>query len=151
LQAEVSTIHEVIPAMALFDRYLIVKKSKLPEAGNGLFTTIDIPKGKRITEYKGRLQRWTDVKDQDGFNGYLLRVHRSWAINALKSLKTFGRYANDANGISRNKVIRNNAEYITYGLRCYLESTRDIKKGEEILVAYGSDYWKLIRKIERQR
>jgi hypothetical protein len=151
LQAEVSTIHEVIPAMALFDRYLIVKKSKLPKAGNGLFTTVNIPKGNRITEYKGRLQRWSAVKDQDGFNGYLLRVHRSWAINALKTLQTFGRYANDAKGISKNKFIRNNAEYVSDGFRCYLESIREIKKGEEILVAYGSDYWKLIRKIKRQR
>lgn len=137
--------------MALSTRTLQVKKSSIPNAGLGLFARTSFRKGQTITEYKGRLQRWKDVKKEDGYNGYLLRVHRSWAINALPSKKTFGRYANDAAGLERVVGAKNNAEYVVYGLRCYIEATRDIQKGEEILVGYGREYWSLIRKLFGRR
>jgi uncharacterized protein len=134
--------------MALSKQKLKVKKSQLAGAGLGLFTRVDIPKGEQIAEYKGKLQRWRDVKHQDGVNGYLLRVNRTHAINALPS-RTPGRYANDASGIARERDLRNNAEYIVYGTQCFIEAKRDIKKGEEILVSYGKEYWDLIRKIRK--
>ena len=39
----------------LFDQNLKFARSTLPEAGKGLFTTLYIPKGSFITEYKGKL------------------------------------------------------------------------------------------------
>lgn len=132
--------------MPLFTSKLYIKKSTLPGAGLGLFTKVNIPKGARITEYRGKLQRWRDVKKEDGHNGYLLRFSRTMAINALPS-KTHGRYANDALGLVKVAGLRNNAEYVVYGDRCFIEARRAIRKGEEILVAYGHEYWKLIRKL----
>ena len=133
--------------MALLEKYLAVKKSLLPNAGKGLFTTKEIAKGKRIVEYKGRLQKWKDVKHEDGHNGYLMLINRNAVINALNS-KTFGRYANDARGLSKKPGLRNNAEYVSEGRKCFIESIRKIKKGEEILVGYGKEYWRLIRKLK---
>lgn len=132
------------------DKHLATKKSKLPKAGQGLFTKVFIKKGTRIVEYKGKVQSWKEVKAEDGYNGYLMYITRNTVINALPAVKTKGRYANDARGLSRKKGLTNNAEYVSEGARCFIEATRDIKPREEILVGYGSEYWTLIRKIKRQ-
>jgi uncharacterized protein len=135
--------------LALLEKFLIIKKSTLPTAGKGLFTRIDIARGTRIVEYKGKRQPWRDVKDQDGINGYLMYINRNVVINALPALATFGRYANDALGLVRKEGLRNNSEYVSEGNRCYIEATRNIKAGEEILVSYGRAYWTLIKKLNQ--
>jgi uncharacterized protein len=131
--------------MALLEKQLIVKKSGLPNSGKGLFTRKFIPKGTRIVEYKGKISSWKDVKDEDGKNGYIFYVNRNHVIDALPTLKALARYANDARGLSRIKGVTNNADYITDGLKAYIESKKDIPAGAEILVDYGKDYWKVIR------
>lgn len=136
--------------MAWMEESLVVKKSQICGAGKGLFTRIAIAKGERIAEYKGRIQRWVDVKHEDGHNGYLMRINRQQVINGLKYKKTFARYANDARGIAKIKGLRNNAEFLTDGKRCFLEAKQIILKGEEILAGYGKEYWVLIRKINRE-
>lgn len=135
--------------MPLLEKFLIVKKSRLPDAGKGLFTKVAIKKGTRIVEYKGRLQSWKELKDQDGHNGYLMYISRKAVINALPALKTFGRYANDAMGLTRVAGMRNNAEYVSEGNRCYIDATRNIEPNEEILVGYGRAYWTLIKRIQK--
>lgn len=133
--------------MAFLEKSLYLKKSSLPGAGLGLFTKRDIAKGVRIVEYKGRLQPWKEVKHEDGYNGYIFRINNRIAINALPYKKALGRYANDAKGLSRVKGLRTNSDYIVEGTRCFIDSIRSIKKGEEIFVEYGKEYWDLIRKI----
>jgi len=135
--------------MALLEKNLVVQKSQLPGCGKGLYTKVDIKKGERIVEYKGRIQPWKEVKDQDGYNGYLLRINWQTTINALPYKKALGRYANDAKGLTKVKGLRNNAEYVTEERKCFIEATRAIRKNEEILVGYGTEYWKLIRKISK--
>ena len=136
--------------MSLLDKQLYIKKSTLVGAGKGLFTKKAIVKGTRITEYKGRIQPWKDVKDEDGYNGYLMYINRNTVINGLHHKKTFARYANDAAGITKIKGLRNNAEFVSEGRRCFLEALRDIKPGEEIFGGYGKEYWDLIRKIRKE-
>jgi SET domain-containing protein len=131
--------------MVHYEKWLKVKKSQIPNSGKGLFTTVDIKKGDRIVEYKGRLYKWKDIKYQDHTNGYLLYMTSQAVIDARKS-KTFGRYANDAAGLSRVEGLKNNAEYLYKGKRCYIESKRTINAGEEIFVAYGRAYWSDRRK-----
>jgi SET domain-containing protein len=137
--------------MALLEKSLYVKRSQLPDSGKGLFTKVTIAKGTRMVEYKGKLRKWKDVKHLDGINGYLMYITRNAVIDALPAKHTLGRYANDAKGLSKVLGLRNNAEYVTEGNRCYIEATREIKKGEEILVDYGKEYWQLIRKLKRQQ
>lgn len=137
--------------MALSEKYLFIKKSKLPNAGKGLFTKKSISKGIRIVEYKGKLRKWKDAKHEDGHNGYLMYITRNAVIDALPTITTLGRYANDARGLVRVDGLKNNCEYVSEGNRCFIESIRSIKRGEEILVAYGKKFWQLQRKINRAK
>ena len=58
--------------MALLEKFLVVKKSSLPNAGKGLFTKVDIKKGSYIVEYKGEVLTWKEVeKMADDRNGYV--------------------------------------------------------------------------------
>ena len=131
--------------MALLEKQLFVKKSKIPNSGKGLFTKKFIPKGTRIVEYKGKITAWKDVKDEDGRNGYIFYVNRNHVINALPVKSALARYANDARGLVKIKGLTNNCDYITDGLKAYIESKKDIFAGEEIFVDYGAGYWKVIR------
>jgi len=98
-------------------------------------------------EYSGRRRKWRDVRHLDGKNGYLLRLNRTTAIDAKPQNSGKGRYANDAAGLSRVPGLKNNAEYLIYGDRVYIEAKRRIRKGEEILVSYGREFWALQRLI----
>ena len=131
--------------MALLEKQLVVKKSTIPNSGKGLFTRKLIPKGTRIVEYKGRISSWKDVKDEDGKNGYIFYVTRNHVINALPVKSALARYANDARGLVRIKGVTNNCDYITDGKKAFIESKKEIPAGAEILVDYGTDYWKVIR------
>ena len=133
--------------MALLEKNLLIKKSTLPNAGKGLFTKKEIAKGIRIVEYKGKLRKWKDVKHEDGYNGYLMYITRNAVIDARPVVKTLGRYANDANGLVKIQGLKNNCEYVSEGNKCFIESIRSIKKGEEIMVGYGREFWQLQRKI----
>jgi hypothetical protein len=133
--------------MPLLEKSLFIRKSNLPQAGKGLFTKIDISKSTRILEYKGKKRKWKEVKHLDGYNGYLMYITRNAVIDALHYKKTLGRYANDARGFSRIPKLRNNCEYVSEGDRCYLEAKRSIKKGEELLVGYGKEFWQLQKKL----
>jgi uncharacterized protein len=131
--------------MALLEKQLYVKTSTIPGSGKGLFTRKFIPKGTRVVEYKGRISTWKDVKDEDGKNGYIFYVNRNHVINALPTLQHLARYANDARGLKKIKGILNNCDYVTDGLKAYIETKRDIPARSEIFVDYGKDYWKVIR------
>jgi SET domain-containing protein len=135
--------------MALLEKQLVVKKSTIPNSGKGLFTKKFIPKGTRIVEYKGKITSWRDVKDEDGKNGYIFYVNRNHVINALPVKTALARYANDARGLVRITGVTNNCDYITDGKKAYIESKKDIPAGSEILVDYGTDYWKVIRENMR--
>ncbi len=140
--------------MALLEKYLRVKKSGLPEAGKGLFTTQFIPKGTRIVEYKGRITTWKEVDHKDGRNGYIYYLTRNRVIDAWPSRNALGRYANDSRGIRRVTGLVNNAEYVEDGGRVFIESIKDIPAGGEIFVSYGKEYWDVIRynlRLEREK
>jgi SET domain-containing protein len=66
-------------------------------------------------------------------------------IDAKPLPKTFGRYANDADGLKKIKSIKNNARYVIDDFRVYIEAVKDIPAGGEILVRYGKEYWDVIR------
>jgi uncharacterized protein len=137
--------------MPLLEKQLVIKKSKLPEAGKGLFTKKRIEKGARIVEYKGKIQPWRDVKHEDGHNAYLMYINRNTVINAKSTMKALARYANDANGLIKVEGLQNNSESISEGRKCFIEAKRNIEAGEEILVGYGRWFWTLQRKLRKER
>jgi uncharacterized protein len=133
--------------MIIPKKHLFVKKSQLHYSGEGLFTRVVIRKGDRIVEYKGRHRPWKEAKKDDGYNGYILRLDRTTAIDALPYKKALGRFANDAEGLSRVRGLRNNAEYLIYGDQCFIYATRPIPNHAEIFVSYGKEFWDLQKKI----
>jgi hypothetical protein len=137
--------------VAFLEKQLYLKKSQLPNSGKGLFIRKEIKKGTRIVEYKGRLCEWNKVKHLDGHNPYIFKINSKWAVDAKTHIKSFGRYANDAKGFSRIKELKNNAEYEVVGKRVFIDAVRSIKKGEEILVEYGGNFWSLLRKISKDK
>ncbi len=139
--------------MALLEKKLVIKKSGIPNSGKGLFTKVFIPKGTRIVEYKGKLTTWKEVDHDDGRNGYIYYIKRSIVIDAYNHKKALGRYANDAQGISKIEGIRNNSEYMIEGSKVFIDAKKDIPAGSEILVPYGKEYWDIIKyniKIEEK-
>jgi SET domain-containing protein len=131
--------------MPLLEKQLIVKRSTLKGAGKGLFTTKDIPKGKKIVEYKGKITRWKEVNDRKGMNGYIYYVTREHVIDAWETRDALARYANDAKGLLRTDGLNNNCTYRIEGLRVYIYAMRNIPAGSELFVGYGKEYWDIIK------
>jgi SET domain-containing protein len=131
--------------MAYLEKHLVVKRSKLPGAGKGLFTTVDIPKGTRIVEYKGKRATWKEVNHDEGANGYIFYIDKNNVIDAAETKTALARYANDATGLSKVKGLSNNCKYQEDNNRVYIESYRNIPAGGEIFVSYGKEYWDVIR------
>ncbi len=124
---------------------LVVKKSGLPGAGKGLFTRDLISKGSFIIEYKGSITTWKKVLESTEFNGYVYYVNRNHVIDAMQDDAGIARYANDAKGMVTLPGIVNNAEYVIRNKQVFIKAITEINAGEEILVAYGKEYWDVIR------
>ncbi len=140
--------------MALLENQLVVKRSTIPGSGQGLFTKKEIPKGSKIVEYKGRVSSWKDADHRNGQNGYVYYIKRDHVVDALPFKNALARYANDAKGLSRVKGINNNSDYVEEGLKVFIVSRKKIPKNGEILVAYGKEYWEVIkqnRQLQNQK
>ena len=131
--------------MELLDHMLTVKTSGIPNSGKGLFTTGLIPKGSFITEYIGKITTWKDADHDDGNNAYIYYVNRNHVIDG-KGSTALAQYANDGSGFKKIKGLKNNSEYQVHKKKVYIVAKKDIQPGEEIFVAYGKDYWDVIRK-----
>lgn len=131
--------------MSLLEKQLIIKRSKIPGAGKGLFTKKIIEKGTRITEYTGRITTWKDVQKGDVFNAYVYYVKRGVVIDAMKHTKVLARYINDAAGITRIKGITNNCNFVNENGRVFIDAIKTIEARAELYVAYGKEYWDVIR------
>src|ERR1035437_6407839 len=126
---------------------LKVKKSSIPKAGKGLFIHRDIKKGERIVEYLGEIINWKecDIRAERDEGGYIFYVNRKKCIDAFHTPEALARFANDANGLTKIKGIKNNCQYEIYKNTGWITAIKDIKAGSEILVRYGAEYWRDIR------
>ncbi len=126
---------------------LLVKKSKLPGAGKGLYTTKPYKKDDKVIEYRGEIIGWTEYNKRVARNedGYLFYFNRNKCVDAFNTPQYKARFANDAAGMVRIKGIRNNSHYEIHDDKCYIVAARDIKAREEIFCDYTKDYWKCVR------
>lgn len=126
---------------------LLVKKSKLPKAGKGLFTTKPIKAGAKVIEYKGEIIKWNQYKERVNNNqdGYLFYISKEVCIDAFPTPQYKARFANDAEGLRRIPGLKNNATYEILDGKCFIVASRDIKAGEEIFVDYTKEYWDCVR------
>ena len=133
-----------------------VRKSMIPSAGKGLFTNRDIKKDERIVEYLGEIITWKecDIRAERDEGGYVFYVSRKKCIDAFHMPEALARYANDANGLTKEKGLTNNCKYEIYKNTGWITATKNIKAGSEIFVRYGPEYWRDIRyniKLEQER
>ena len=126
---------------------LLVKTSQLPNAGLGLFTDKPIKDGTKIIEYKGEIIDWKeyDKRVASCEDGYLFYINRKLCIDAFPTPQYKARYANDAEGLTRVKGLKNNCMYDVFGDKCFIVATRDIAANEEIFVDYSKDYWDVVK------
>lgn len=142
---------------------LEVKKSIIPNAGNGLFSKKIIPKGTIVCEYSG-----SKMKKSDSFalycknpKDYLNHIHPfirdlndDEVIVGNTNIPKSGVFVNDAFCLRNigqkdikhyNNISRKNANVTTVVLddKLLYMSTKKIKKGEEIYTSYGAGYWLL--------
>ena len=116
---------------------LRVARSSLVGAGMGLFAARDINRGDHIADYTGDEL----VLNHDGVGGpYALGLTRRSAIDAARTNTGYGRWANDPRGGNAGP----NSEFVLNPARRTgrLRATRNIAKGDEILVSYGPAYWR---------
>ncbi len=126
---------------------LIVKKSQLPNAGKGLYTTKPIKKGEKIIEYKGEIINWKEYTKRVAENkdGYLFFINNKNCIDAFPTPQHKARYANDAAGLSRVVGLKNNSAYEIFKDKCFIVAQKNIEAGQEILVTYTKAYWDCVR------
>lgn len=126
---------------------LIVKKSQLPNAGKGLFTTSKILKGSKVIEYKGEIIDWKEYEKRvaNDEDGYLFFINKKNCIDAFHTPQYKARYANDAEGLSVVKGLKNNCKYEVFNNKCFIVAEKNINAGEEIFVTYTKEYWDCIR------
>ncbi len=132
---------------------LIIKKSRIPGSGKGLFTTKAIKKDSKIIEYRGEIIGYKEYRrrarrEEDH---YLFYLRRELCIDAMHTPQYKARYANDAAGITRVKGLRNNSDYGIFGDKCFIVANRNIKAGEEIFVNYTKPYWDCMKKRMKRK
>jgi SET domain-containing protein len=121
--------------------YLYVQPSQIPNAGNGLFTSIDIECGEIISKFKGEIisEEEATKRAELGDDDYFMMLPSGETLDCKKT-ECFAKFANDAEGIpsgfKNNAIITMDEEN-----NVVLVADKDINSGEEIFVGYGRRYW----------
>jgi hypothetical protein len=115
---------------------LRVTTSTIAHAGSGLFAARDFAKNEHLADYTG--DELIIRRDGDG-GPYCLALTQSRAIDAAATNTGYGRWANDP----RSSGGGPNAEFVLNPARGTgrLRATVPIRKGTEIFVSYGRQYW----------
>ena len=123
--------------------YLFIKKSQLPNAGNGLYTSITIFKDEIISVFKGKIL--TDIearkRAQDNTDGYFINM-LDGSIMDSNHVFCYAKYANDSQGLQKTPLPYNAEISLNDDEQVCLLAIKKIKPGEEIFCSYGKKYWK---------
>lgn len=137
-----------------YEERLKVAPSTIEGAGNGLFTTIPIPKGAIVcyyTGYRHHYQSQKRLKDRT----YIMKLQNGWPkfdrrndgfIDALPTKDILARFINDPRIEEHCNVVFQHIQEpgIWY---CPVVAKRNIVDGEELFVSYGPRYWSEARMI----
>lgn len=115
---------------------LRVAASTVARAGCGLFAARDFARGEHLADYTG--DELLIRHDRDG-GPYCLSLTQRRAIDAARTNTGYGRWANDPRGTDHGP----NAEFVINPARGTgrLRATTSVRKGDEIFVSYGRQYW----------
>jgi SET domain-containing protein len=123
--------------------YLYISPSQIPDAGNGLFTAVDIYKEETIAIFKGKILTDAEAKKRakEGADRYFINLLNGSIMDSMNA-KCFAKYANDANGLMKSRFKNNAVITLDENDKVCLAATRNIKAGEELFCNYGKRYWK---------
>ena len=122
-----------------------IGRSSIPGVGYGAFAAQDISGRTLLAEYIGNRfpAKFVD-ENPDIFehNLYLFEVKKDHKIIEFIDASKFStsNWTRFINGVKKQYWRRNAYSYQMNG-RIYIKSLRDIKKNEEILIWYGTNYW----------
>ena len=109
-----------------------IKKSNIDKNGRGLYATKNIKVGTKIIEYVGNIITKKQTEDSDKFDNskpiYLFNLNKRYDLDGDVSWNT-ARLINHS--------CSNNCEYDGTGLKIWVVSSKEIKKGEELTCDYG--------------
>ena len=112
-----------------------IKKSNIDKKGRGLYATKDIKAGTKIIDYIGKLITKKQTEESDKYdNGkpiYLFTINKRYDLDGDFSWNIAGLINHSCNP---------NSQYDGKGLKIWITSIRDIKKGEEFTSDYGFGY-----------
>lgn len=109
--------------------------------GNGMFAAADIPAGTRLIQYKGKLltQAESDELYGDGADTghtFLFSLNDDYVIDANQQGNS-ARWINHGCAPNCEAVVDEDADGDRRRDRVFIESIRDIRKGEELTYNYG--------------
>jgi hypothetical protein len=128
-----------------------IKASSVPGAGKGLWAaTRDFRPGQIVAHYTGDLVPTAAGGRADGFGGshYVLELSDAVSLDAARTNTADGRMVNDARGSGQRPNCRFSVNQRTK--TATLRALKPIKKGAEMLVSYGRQFWSRARGGPRQ-
>ena len=123
--------------------YLFVQQSQLINAGQGLFTAIDIYKNELISIFKGKIltQQDANLRAQKNENHYFMNMIDGSILDCMHTF-CFAKFANDAAHFATSSFKNNAIITLNEEQKVCLVATKKIKSGAEIFCSYGKAYWK---------
>jgi len=132
------------PHKIALDADLVVRKSQIPNAGNGLYyepthgkSRLIIHRDSIICYYTGYRHNFLSQKYLKN-KSYLLNISGDILVDPYPTPNIKGRYINDP----RNEEVVN-CQFVpdVKTFSCKVVALRDIQAGEELFVSYGEMYW----------
>jgi len=129
---------------------LEIKPSTIPNAGKGLFTTAARKRKEQITDYSGDIVFDAHLVNRWEFGGdYVIDINGDFIIDAHNIQSCAGRFINDIQTVNRKqnsdlKKAKTNCKFITNKQDMFqvdIVCTREMKKGDEFFIDYGTTYW----------
>ena len=128
-----------------------VKKSTIPEAGNGLFASKIFKAGEWITNYSGPRINRPEAEKLKALNqhSHLRSIQFGFQIIdgiknsglALEQHKGGGSFANDSRDGLQNAIFVTVYDETKEKYKILLQALRDIAPEEEIFASYGESWW----------
>lgn len=117
---------------------IYVSESLIPGAGLGLFAARDFKSGERICAYGGVLRERRGLTSlQRHYSVYITKELVRDASSETEAVQP-GRYVNHAPAAAASATFSVYMREKTVSIK----AKRAIRRGEEIYICYGSDYWR---------